>query len=165
MAGSLPIITDMERVSWDEYFLKIAVLVAERSTCLRRKVGAVLVREKRILATGYNGVPHGIAHCDKVGCMRSRMKLKSSTHIELCRGIHAEQNAIVQAATSGVNISGAVLYCTHEPCITCTKILINSGIKEFRVTEPYPDAFARKMLRDAGVKVQVVNRRRKCCRN
>ena len=161
MAGSLPIITDMERVSWDEYFLKIAGLVAERSTCLRRKVGAVLVREKRILATGYNGVPHGIAHCDKVGCMRSRMKLKSSTHIELCRGIHAEQNAIVQAATSGVNISGAVLYCTHEPCITCTKILINSGIKEFRVTEPYPDAFARKMLKDADVKVLIVGRRRR----
>lgn len=151
----------MKRISWDEYFLKIAGLVAERSTCLRRRVGAVLVREKRILATGYNGVPHGVKHCDEVGCAREQMKLKPSTHIELCRGIHAEQNAIVQAATSGVNISGAILYCTHQPCITCTKILINAGIREFRVTEPYPDAFAAKMLKEAGVKVQVVNRRPK----
>ena len=150
----------MERISWDEYFLKIAGLVAERSTCLRRQVGAVLVRDKRILATGYNGVPHGVKHCDEVGCIRQKKGMKSGTHIEVCRGIHAEQNAIVQAATSGVNISGSLLYCTHEPCITCTKILINSGIREFRVSEPYPDAFARKMLKEAGVKVHVVNRRR-----
>jgi dCMP deaminase len=88
-------------------------------------VGAVLVRDKRILATGYNGVPHGVKHCDEVGCLRAKQKIRSGTRIEICRGIHAEQNAIVQAATSGVSIFGAILYCTHEPCITCTKILIN----------------------------------------
>src|SRR5512139_1111501 len=107
------------RKSWDEYFMAIARLVSERSTCLRRKVGAVVVREKRMLCTGYNGAPHGLAHCDVAGCLRTEMRIPAGERIEVCRGIHAEQNALVQAATFGVGVSGATLYCTHEPCITC----------------------------------------------
>jgi dCMP deaminase len=145
----------MKRISWDEYFLRIATLVAERSTCRRRKVGAVLVRDKRMLATGYNGAPHGLAHCDEVGCLRTELGIRPGQRIEICRGIHAEQNAIVQAATSGVNVSGAVLYCTHQPCVTCTKIMINSGIGGVFVRERYPDALARRMLKEAGIRVSV----------
>jgi dCMP deaminase len=146
-------------MSWDEYFLRIAGLVAERSTCRRRKVGAVLVRDKRILATGYNGAPHGLPHCDEAGCLREAMKIKPSERIEICRGIHAEQNAIVQAAMFGINASGAKLYCTHEPCITCTKILINSGVQEICVSQRYPDKLAQKMLREAGIRVRVISRK------
>lgn len=146
----------MQRLSWEEYFLKIASMVAERSTCLRRKVGAVLVRDRRILATGYNGAPHGISHCDEVGCLRDKMKIPAASRIEICRGIHAEQNAIVQAATSGISISGAVLYCTHQPCVTCTKILINARITEMFVSERYPDRLAAKMLKGAGIKVRLI---------
>jgi dCMP deaminase len=151
----------MKRLSWDEYFLKIAGMVAERSTCQRRKVGAVLVRDKRLLATGYNGAPHGLPHCDVVGCLRTRLKIKPSERIEICRGIHAEQNAIVQAATFGINVAGAMLYCTHQPCITCTKILINAGVMDICVTEPYPDKMARQMLKAAGVKLRVVTAKRR----
>jgi dCMP deaminase len=147
-----------KRMSWDEYFLRIARLVAERSTCERRKVGAVLVRDKRILATGYNGAPHGLPHCDEAGCLRTTLGIKPGQRIEICRGIHAEQNAIVQAATFGINVTGARVYCTHQPCITCAKILINSGVREIFVSETYPDRLARKMLRDAGVKLRTVRR-------
>jgi dCMP deaminase len=151
----------MARPSWDEYFMEITRLVVSRSTCLRRQVGAVIVKDKKILATGYNGAPSGLPHCLEVSCLREEMGIPSGERHELCRGLHAEQNAIIQAAYYGVSINGATLYCTNLPCIICTKMLINSGIREFRVTEPYPDAFARKMLKDAGVKVQVTNRRRK----
>jgi dCMP deaminase len=143
-----------KRKSWDRYFLDIAQLVSERSTCLRRKVGAVLVRDKRILCTGYNGAAHGLAHCDEVGCLREKLKIKPAERIEVCRGIHAEQNALVQAAAFGINVSGATLYCTHEPCITCAKMLLNARIKEFVVGEPYPDKLARKMLAEADVGVR-----------
>jgi dCMP deaminase len=149
----------MKRLSWDEYFLKIAELVSERSTCLRRKVGAVLVRDKRILSTGYNGAPHGLAHCEDVGCLRDKLGVESGVRIEICRGIHAEQNTIVQAATSGVNISGAKLYCTHQPCVTCTKILLNAGIREICVSARYPDKLAEQILKEAGCKVKVLARR------
>ncbi|MEO0077680.1 MAG: cytidine/deoxycytidylate deaminase family protein [candidate division WOR-3 bacterium] len=142
------------RKSWDHYFLDIAQLVSERSTCLRRKVGAVLVREKRILCTGYNGAAHGLPHCDEVGCLREKLKIRPAERIEVCRGIHAEQNALVQAAAFGINVSGATLYCTHEPCITCAKMLLNARISEFVVSEPYPDRLARRMLAEAGVKVR-----------
>lgn len=143
-----------QRKSWDEYFLAIANLVGERSTCLRRKVGAVLVREKRILCTGYNGVPHGMAHCEDVGCLREKLGIQPGERIEICRGIHAEQNALVQAATFGVSVTGAKLYCTHSPCITCAKMLINAGIKEFVVVADYPDEFSREFIKEAGVKVR-----------
>ncbi|MEO0071403.1 MAG: cytidine/deoxycytidylate deaminase family protein [candidate division WOR-3 bacterium] len=144
------------RKGWDEYFLDIARLVAERSTCLRRRVGAVLVREKRILCTGYNGVPHNMAHCERVGCLRERLKIPAGERIEICRGIHAEQNTLVQAATFGIGVSGATLYCTHAPCITCAKMLINAGIKEFVIADDYPDDFARKFIKEAKVKLRQV---------
>jgi len=146
--------TTVKRKSWDRYFLDIAQLVSERSTCLRRRVGAVLVRDKRILCTGYNGAAHGLPHCDEAGCLRDKLGIKPAERIEICRGIHAEQNALVQAAAFGINVSGAMLYCTHEPCITCAKMLLNARIREFVVSQPYPDKLARQMLRQAGVKVR-----------
>ncbi|MCX6843696.1 MAG: cytidine/deoxycytidylate deaminase family protein [candidate division WOR-3 bacterium] len=142
------------RKSWDHYFMDIAQLVSERSTCLRRRVGAVLVRDKRILCTGYNGAAHGLDHCDEVGCLRDKLHIKPAERIEICRGIHAEQNALVQAAAFGISVSKAMLYCTHEPCITCTKMLLNAGIRQFVVKEPYPDKLGRKMLAEAHIKVR-----------
>jgi dCMP deaminase len=134
--------------------MDIAQLVSERSTCLRRKVGAVLVRDRRILCTGYNGAAHGLAHCDEVGCLREKLHIRPAERIEICRGIHAEQNALVQAAAFGINVTGATLYCTHEPCVTCVKMLLNARIKEFVVKQQYPDELGRKMLAEAGVKVR-----------
>jgi dCMP deaminase len=144
----------MQRKSWDRYFADIAQLVGERSTCLRRKVGAVLVREKRMLSTGYNGAAHGLAHCSEVGCLREKRGIPAAERIEICRGIHAEQNALVQAAAFGISVSGATLYCTHEPCITCAKMLMNAGIREFVVSEAYPDELARELLSEAGITVR-----------
>ena len=132
--------------------MKIAYLVAERSTCLRRKVGAIAVKDKRIAATGYNGVPSGLAHCEEVGCLRERMGIPSGQRHELCRGLHAEQNVIIQAATHGVNISGATIYCTTQPCLICTKMLINVGVKEIVFAEAYPDELSQGMMDEAGVK-------------
>ncbi|MEO0073556.1 MAG: cytidine/deoxycytidylate deaminase family protein [candidate division WOR-3 bacterium] len=150
----------VRRKSWDEYFMAIASLVSERSTCLRRAVGAVLVRDRRLLCTGYNGAPHGLAHCDEVGCLRERLMIPAGERIEVCRGIHAEQNALVQAAAFGIAVAGATLYCTHHPCITCTKMLLNAGIREFVVAATYPDGLARQVLREAGVRVRRVAGRR-----
>lgn len=144
----------MNRPSWDEYFMDIARLVASRSTCLRRQVGAVMVKDKNILATGYNGTPSGIRHCSEVGCLRQQLNVPSGERHELCRGLHAEQNAIIQAAKHGVNIDGAVLYCTHSPCIICSKMLINSGVKRIVCTDGYPDSLAKAMLDEAGLIVE-----------
>ena len=127
------------RPSWDEYFLSIAKLVSKRSTCLRRKVGTVLVKEKRILATGYNGAPSNIAHCSRTGCLRDRLKIPSGERHELCRGLHAEMNALLQAATYGIGIEGAVLYSTTYPCSLCAKMLINAGIQGIVICEDYKD--------------------------
>ncbi len=146
-----------KRLPWDKYFMKIAKMVSERSTCLRRKVGAILVKDKRILATGYNGPPSGIAHCEEVGCLREILKLKSGERIELCRGLHAEQNALLQAATSGIDVSNSTLYATHQPCITCTKMLIQGRIKRICVASPYPDKLAGQMLKEAGIKFEVIS--------
>ncbi|MCX7785124.1 MAG: cytidine/deoxycytidylate deaminase family protein [candidate division WOR-3 bacterium] len=145
-----------QRISWDEYFLKIADTVAERSTCLRRKVGAVLVSEKRILATGYNGAPRNLTHCSEIGCLRKQLNIKPAERIEICRGIHAEQNALVQAAYFGLPVAGATVYSTHFPCITCAKMLINAGIKRIVVRKLYPDELAQKMLSEAKVLVEIV---------
>ena len=142
-----------ERPSWNEYFMDIARLVARRSTCLRRQVGAVMVKEKNILATGYNGTPSGIRHCSETGCLREQLKVPSGERHELCRGLHAEQNAIIQAASHGVNISGAVLYCTNSPCIICAKMLINAGIRQVIYLDGYPDALSMDMLHEAGIEV------------
>ena len=141
----------MQRPSWQEYFTDITRLVASRSTCLRRKVGAILVKNKRILATGYNGAPSGIPHCLDVGCLREQLGIPSGERHELCRGLHAEQNAILQAAHHGVSIDGADLYCTNLPCIICSKMIINAGIGRVYYLDGYADALSREMLDQAGV--------------
>jgi len=141
----------MERPSWDEYFMDITSLVARRSTCMRRQVGAVMVKEKNILATGYNGTPSGITHCDVTGCLREQLNVPSGERHELCRGLHAEQNAIIQAARHGVNISDSVLYCTNSPCIICTKMLINAGIRKVVYLQGYSDSLSLEMLDEAGI--------------
>lgn len=143
----------MDRPSWEEYFMEIAELVAKRSTCLRRQVGAVLVKEKNVLATGYNGTPAGITHCDKVGCIRQEQNIPSGQRHELCRGLHAEQNAIIQAAKHGTNIGGSILYCTHQPCSICTKMIINAGITKIIYRDGYPDELSQQMLVESGIEV------------
>lgn len=146
------------RPGWDEYFRVITDDVAERSTCIRRHVGAIIVRDKRILATGYNGVPMGLAHCGEVGCLREKMGIASGTRQELCRGLHAEQNAIIQAARHGISIDGSTLYCTTQPCITCAKMLVNAGIVEIVYVDPYPDELSQQMLDEAGITVRMLVR-------
>ncbi|MDK2879539.1 MAG: dCMP deaminase, partial [Thermoanaerobacteraceae bacterium] len=141
------------RPSWDSYFMEIAHVVAKRSTCLRRQVGAVIVKDKRIMTTGYNGAPTGIAHCEEVGCLRDELNIPSGQRHELCRGIHAEQNAIIQAAIWGVGIKGATLYCTTQPCALCAKMLINAGITRIVYEGNYPDTLAMRLLEEAGVEV------------
>jgi dCMP deaminase len=145
----------IDRPDWDEYFLKIAKLVSERSTCLRRSVGAILVKEKKILATGYNGAPSGIEHCEEAGCMRTEMKVPSGERHELCRGLHAEQNALLQAALHGNSVKGSTLYATIQPCIICAKMLINAGIKDIVIMGDYPDKMASDFLKEAGINVRV----------
>ena len=145
-----------KRPGWDEYFLSIANLVSHRSTCLRRRVGAVLVKNKRILATGYNGAPSNIKHCKKTGCLREKLKIPSGQRHELCRGLHAEQNAFLQAALHGVSVEGATIYATIQPCIICAKMLINAGIKEIVIRSHYPDKMAKEFLKEAKVKVKVI---------
>ncbi len=144
------------RPTWDEYFLEIAELVSRRSSCLRRRVGAILVRDKRILATGYNGVPSKIRHCSEIGCMRERLKVPSGERHELCRGLHAEQNAFLQAALHGTSVKDACLYSTTQPCVICAKMVINAGIKEIVIRGDYPDKMAKEMLREAKIKIRIV---------
>jgi len=142
-----------KRPSWDEYFMKITALVATRATCLRRKVGAILVKDRRILATGYNGPPKGVPHCDELGgCMRDKLGIPSGERMELSRAVHAEQNAIIQAAKMGTNIDGATLYVTNHPCFICAKMLINAGVIKIVYKEGYPDKYAKDILKEAGVK-------------
>ncbi|HEX9873367.1 MAG TPA: cytidine/deoxycytidylate deaminase family protein [Deferrimonas sp.] len=143
----------MERPTWEEYFMEIARLVARRSTCLRRQVGAVMVKGKNIVATGYNGTPSGITHCSEVGCLRQKLGVPSGERHELCRGLHAEQNAIIQAAKHGTNIAGSTLYCTNSPCIICTKMIINSGVERIVYSEGYPDTLSMEMLAESGIEV------------
>jgi len=144
----------MNRPTWDEYFMTIAHDVATRATCIRRKVGAVIVKEKRILSTGYNGVPTGITHCTPE-TFRTIYNVPSGERHELCRGLHAEQNAIIQAAYHGVSIANAIIYVTHQPCSICTKMLINAGIKTFIVEHPYNDELAQAMMNEAGIETIV----------
>ena len=143
----------MPRPSWDAYFMDITVRVAQRATCLRRKVGAVLVKEKKILTTGYNGAPAGLIHCEEAGCLRDRLGVPRGERHELCRGTHAEQNAIIQAASFGVSIRGATLYSTHFPCVLCTKMLINAGVRRVVYLEGYPDDLAKEIIREAKLEV------------
>lgn len=145
----------MTRPSWDEYFLEIARLVKTRSTCLRRQVGSVFVRDKRVLATGYNGAPSGLKHCEEVGCIREREGIPSGERHELCRGIHAEQNAMLQAAQHGIGLRGSILYGTNQPCVLCAKMLINAGVERIVVLGGYPDKLAQEMLGEAGIQVEI----------
>lgn len=147
----------MNRPSWDEYFMQMAELTAQRSTCLRRQVGAIIVKEKHIIATGYNGAPKRLPHCEELGgCLREKLEIPSGERHELCRALHAEQNAIIQASTLGQSIEGATIYITHQPCIICAKMIINAGISRIVIRRGYPDEMSREMLREAGLKVELI---------
>jgi len=143
----------LKRLGNDEYFMAITELVAMRSTCTRRAVGAVLVKNRHILATGYNGAPKGLRHCLDIGCLREQMGIEPGERHELCRGVHAEQNAIVQAAVFGIPIKGATLYSTLHPCVICSKMLINAGVERIIYLEGYPDDLARELLEEAGIEI------------
>lgn len=142
------------RPTIDEYFMEIALVVAKRSTCLRNQVGAVIVKDKRILSTGYNGAPRNLEHCLDIGCVRQQNNIASGTRHELCRAVHAEQNAIIQAALHGVSIEDATVYCTHQPCILCAKMLINSRVEKVVFGTVYPDKEALAFFDKAGVKIE-----------
>ena len=139
------------RPDTDEYFLKIASVVAERSTCRRHHVGAVATRDKHILSTGYNGAPAGAKDCLELGCLRDAQNIESGTRHEICRAIHAEQNVIIQAALHGVNLEGATIYCTHSPCVLCAKMLVNAKIKRFVTFSSYSDDSFIELFKEAGV--------------
>lgn len=144
------------RPSWDEYFMEVAFLVSKRATCIRRKVGAVLVKDKKILATGYNGAPSGLKHCIDIGCIRQKLGIPSGQRHELCRGLHAEQNVLLQAALYGTSTKDSVLYITNQPCVICAKMLINAGIREIIIADGYPDEMSEKFLKEAKIKVKKI---------
>ena len=144
------------RPSWESYFMELALIAAKRSTCLRRQMGAVMVRDRRVLSTGYNGPPRGLAHCSETGCLREQMGIPSGERAELCRAVHAEQNAIVQACQAGVSLEGAELFVTHFPCVVCAKMLINAGIKKITYTQAYPDELSAQMLGEAGMELTLM---------
>ena len=147
----------IERPSYDDYFMEMAYIVSKRSTCIRRKVGAILVKDKHILSTGYNGAPKGHKHCSIEGCLRKKNNVPSGERHEICRGLHAEQNVIIQAAVFGVQIKNSILYCTDTPCIVCAKMLINAGIKEIVFSGEYPDFLAKQMLSESNIKLRKLN--------
>lgn len=147
-----------KRPSWDEYFMGVAELAAQRSTCLRRHVGAVIVKDRHIVSTGYNGAPRGLAHCGdrEGGCLRQQLGVPSGEKHELCRALHAEQNAIIQAASLGQSIENATIYVTNQPCAICAKMIINAGIKRIVVKEGYPDKLAIEILGEAGLEIDML---------
>ena len=151
-------VSQPKRPDTDEYFLKIASVVAERSTCRRHHVGAVAVKNKHILATGYNGAPAGARDCLEIGCLRDEMGIPSGTRHEICRGIHAEQNVIIQASLHGVSIEGSTLYCTHSPCVLCAKMLVNAKIKRLVTFGSYNDNTFADLFREAGIEVEMKKR-------
>jgi dCMP deaminase len=146
---------EFKRPDWDEYFLKIAMVVGERSTCLRHHVGAVAVKNRRILSTGYNGAAAGLKDCLELGCLRDAAGIPSGTRHEICRAIHAEQNTIIQAALHGVSIEGATIYCTHSPCILCAKMLVNARIKRFVSFGKYSDDAFKELFKEAGIEFEL----------
>ncbi len=148
----------LTRPDIDEYFLKIASVVAERSTCRRHHVGAVAVRNKRILATGYNGAPSGLKDCLELGCLRDELNIPSGTRQEICRGIHAEQNVIIQAGLHGVSLDGSTIYATHTPCVLCAKMLVNARIKRYVSFGEYNDTAFIDLFREAGIEVDIKKR-------
>ena len=142
------------RVSLDEYFMEIAEIVKTRSTCIRRQIGAVIVKDNRIITTGYNGAPSGCRHCTEIGsCYRQEHNIPSGERHELCRALHAEQNAIIQAARIGNTTDGATIYVTNQPCVICAKMCINAGIKRIVYKDSYPDPLAVEMLEEAGIEL------------
>ena len=148
-----------DRISWDEYFMQMAELTAKRSTCLRRQVGAVIVKDKHIIATGYNGAPKGLKHCAQLrGCLREKLHVPSGERHELCRALHAEQNAIIQAATLGQSIEGGTIYVTHHPCSICAKMILNAGLERIVIREGYPDTLAKEILSEADLEVDRLER-------
>ncbi|MFH1854219.1 MAG: dCMP deaminase family protein [Candidatus Omnitrophota bacterium] len=151
---------EAKRPDWDEYFLKMAYLVAERSTCMRHHVGAVIARNKRILTTGYNGAASGIKDCLQLGCMRNEKGIPSGERHEICRAIHAEQNAIIQAGLHGINIADSTVYCTHSPCILCAKMLTNCKIRKFVTSGFYADKNFRPLFKEAGIEYKTIKRPR-----
>ncbi|MCI7146352.1 MAG: cytidine/deoxycytidylate deaminase family protein [Clostridiales bacterium] len=148
-----------KRPSWDEYFMEMAYVTAKRSTCLRRQVGAVIVKDRHIIATGYNGAPRGIRHCGdrEEGCLRQQLGVPSGEKHELCRALHAEQNAIIQAATLGQSVEGGTIYVTHQPCVICAKMIINAGIERIVVSEGYPDELSVEILQEAGLRIVMLD--------
>ncbi|HOJ43231.1 MAG TPA: cytidine/deoxycytidylate deaminase family protein [Syntrophorhabdaceae bacterium] len=144
------------RPDWDNYFMEIARIVSKRSTCIRRQVGALIVKGKRILSTGYNGAPKGLKHCVDVGCLREKMNIASGERHELCRGLHAEQNAIIQAALHGVSINGAEIYSTHLPCSICMKMIINAGITKVTYLDGYPDELSMELIKESNIKLKKI---------
>ncbi len=146
------------RPSWHQYFIEMAYLAGTRSTCLRRQVGAIIVKDNQILSTGYNGAPKHIRHCAITGCLREQLNVPSGERHELCRGVHAEQNAVIQAAINGTSIRGASLYCTNQPCVICSKILINAEIKTIYISETYEDILAQELLAEAEVEMNIIDR-------
>ena len=145
----------MKRPSFDEYFMQMALLTARRSTCLRRQVGAVIVKDKHIIATGYNGAPKGLEHCEEIGgCLREEMGVPSGERHELCRALHAEQNAIIQAAVLGQSVKDSLMYVTHQPCSICAKMIINAGIRKIIINSGYPDEMASKLLKEANIEIE-----------
>ncbi len=146
------------RPNWHQYFMKMAFLVSERSTCIRRKVGAIIVINNQIISTGFNGAPKHVRHCYDTGCLREQLNVPSGERHELCRGIHAEQNAVIQAAINGTPIRNASIYCTHQPCVICSKILINAEIFTIYIAKTYPDKLAQEMLEEAEINMNLVDR-------
>ncbi|SHK51262.1 deoxycytidylate deaminase [Desulforamulus aeronauticus] len=143
----------MPRPSWNEYFMEITRVAATRSTCLRRKVGALIVKDNRILATGYNGAPAGLTHCLEIGCLREKLGIPSGQRHELCRALHAEQNAIIQAAVHGTAIKGSIIYVTNQPCVMCSKMIVNAGIQKVIYSGDYPDELSLDIFKEADVEL------------
>lgn len=141
----------MARPTWDEYFMSLARLAATRSTCLRRQVGAVIVKDRMLLSTGYNDTPRGLPNCGDGGCARCRSGAPAGSGLDTCLCLHAEQNAIIQAAFHGVEVAGGMIYCTHQPCLTCAKMIVNAGLTRIVYESPYPDPVAEQLLRDAAI--------------
>ncbi len=146
----------MERISWDDYFMEMAHLASKRSTCIRRQVGAVIVKDNYVIATGYNGASRGAKHCDVTGCLREELKIPSGQRHEICRAVHAEQNAIIQASIHGVSTEGAKIYVTVTPCFICGKMLVNAGIKEVIINGDYPDDMTLDLFKEVGVKIRKI---------
>lgn len=146
------------RPSADDYFMKMALCASERSTCQRHSVGAILVKNKIILSTGYNGAAKGAKDCLELGCLRDKLGIKSGEHAEICRAIHAEQNAIIQASSRGIETEGSTMYCTHSPCIICAKMMANAGVKEVVVFQEYPDQESKKLFKELKIKIRFIKK-------